>query len=131
MSHKILVADDSRSDRELYAAILADSGHVLEFAEDGQSALDKVRSFHPDLILLDIMMPKLNGFEICKLVKEAPETKKTVILMITSLDELYHVTHAIDVHTDDYVTKPVSKTDLLKRVELLLKLKDIRDKFVS
>jgi DNA-binding response OmpR family regulator len=131
MSHKILIADDSRSDRELYAALLADTGHTLEFAEDGQSAIDKVKAFHPDLVLLDIMMPKLSGFEICKIVKETPETRKTVILMITALDELQHVTHAIDVHTDDYLTKPIDKTELLKRVELLLKLKDVRDKFVS
>ena len=96
-------------------------------AIDGQETLDKVTSFKPDLILLDIMMPKLSGFEVCKKIKEDPATKKVMILMVTALNELGDIERAVAAGTDDFLSKPVNKVELTKRVQNMLRLKDISD----
>lgn len=94
---------------------------------DGQDTLDKVASFKPDLILLDIMMPKLNGFEVCKKIKERPDTKRIMVLMVTALNELGDIERAVEAGTDDFLSKPVQKIELLKRVQNMLRLKDVTD----
>lgn len=124
---RILIADDNMANCELLEAYLADLDCDVAMAVDGQDTLDKVASFHPDLILLDIMMPKLNGFEVCKKIKEGAETKRIMILMVTALNELGDIERAVNAGTDDFLSKPVQKIELLKRVENMLQLKDVKD----
>lgn len=124
---RILIADDNQPNVELLEAYLAEIDCDIAIAFDGQEALDKVASFQPDLILLDIMMPKLNGFEVCKQLKETPETRQIMILMVTALNELGDIERAVNAGTNDFISKPVTKLELLKRVENMLRLKDITD----
>lgn len=124
---RILIADDNQPNVELLEAYLAEIDCDIAIAFDGQEALDKVASFQPDLILLDIMMPKLNGFEVCKQLKETPETRQIMILMVTALNELGDIERAVNAGTNDFISKPVTKLELLKRVENMLRLKDVTD----
>lgn len=125
--NRILIADDNQANVELLEAYLSDVDGQVEIAVDGQDTLDKVASFHPDLILLDVMMPKLSGFEVCKQLKADSATKNVIILMVTALNELGDIQRAVDAGTDDFLSKPVNKVELLKRVQNMLQLKDIKD----
>lgn len=126
-SHRILIADDNQANCELLEAYLASLDCDIEIAEDGQDTLDKVAEFQPDLILLDVMMPKLSGFEICQKLKADPATRSIMILMVTALNELGDIQRAVEVGTNDFLSKPVNRLELLKRVENMLKLKNITD----
>ncbi|HTN77611.1 MAG TPA: response regulator [Pirellulaceae bacterium] len=127
MPNKILIADDNQANRELLEAYLAGVDCDTEIAVDGLDTLAKVKTFHPDLILLDIMMPKLSGFEVCKKLKEDPQGRKIMILMVTALNELGDIERAVAAGTDDFLSKPVNKVELVKRVQNMLKLKDVSD----
>ena len=126
-ANKILIADDNQANRELLEAYLASVQCDTEIAVDGQDTLEKVKSFQPDLILLDIMMPKLSGFEVCKKLKQDPATRRIMILMVTALNELGDIERAVAAGTDDFLSKPVNKVELLKRVDNMLRLKDVTD----
>ena len=125
--NKILIADDNQAHAELLEAYLSDLDCDLEFACDGEDTLTKVDSFAPDLILLDVMMPKRSGFEVCEHLKADPNTSSIMILMVTALNELGDIERAVHAGTDDFLSKPVNKPELLKRVENMLTLKDTRD----
>jgi two-component system alkaline phosphatase synthesis response regulator PhoP len=118
---RILIADDNPQGLELLEAYLSDSDYEIQTAIDGEDTLQKVQSWQPDLILLDIMMPKISGFEVCKRLRADPKTRETAVLMITALDQPSDVERAVDAGTDEFVTKPVNKRDLLLRVRALLK----------
>jgi CheY-like chemotaxis protein len=122
-----LIADDNQPNCELLEAYLTDLDCVVAFAADGRETLEQVKVFQPDLILLDVMMPRLSGFEVCRQLKDDPETSRIMILMVTALNELGDIERAVQAGTDDFLSKPVNKVELLKRVENMLKLKDIRD----
>lgn len=124
---RILIADDNQANSELLEAYLSGVDCELEFAVDGQDTLDKVTSFKPDLILLDVMMPKLSGFEVCQQLKGNPRTKSIMILMVTALNELGDIERAVAAGTDDFLTKPVNKLALIKRVDHMLQFKGIKD----
>ena len=124
---RILIADDNQPNRELLEAYLATVDADLETAVDGQDTLAKVKSFHPDVILLDVMMPKLSGFEVCQKLKADPATRKIMVLMVTALNEPGDIERAVNAGTNDFLSKPVNKVELLKRVENMLKLKDMTD----
>jgi two-component system alkaline phosphatase synthesis response regulator PhoP len=125
--HRVLIADDNEANVELLEAYLAPLGLDTAIAIDGQDTLDKVASFQPDLILLDIMMPKLSGFEVCQRLKSDPTTSGTMILMVTALNELGDIERAVEAGTDDFLSKPVNKVELIKRVENMLKLRGVSD----
>ncbi len=125
--NRILIADDNQPNRELLEAYLAGVDCEVEHAVDGQDTLAKVKSFRPDLILLDVMMPKLSGFEVCQQLKTDPDSRKIMILMVTALNETGDIERAVRAGTDDFLSKPVDKYGLLKRVENMLKLKDVTD----
>lgn len=125
--HRILIADDNDANRELLEAYLVNLDCEIETSADGQETLDKVASFEPDLVLLDVMMPKLSGFEVCKQLKDDPQTKRVMILMVTALNELGDHERAVNAGTDDFLSKPVNKIELLKRVENMLKFKGTKD----
>jgi CheY-like chemotaxis protein len=118
---RILIADDNPQGVELLEAYLSDCAYELSTASDGDAALRKVAEWHPDLILLDIMMPKISGFEVCKRVRGEPKTRDIAILMVTALDQPSDIERAVDAGTDDFLTKPINKTELLLRVRSLLK----------
>jgi two-component system alkaline phosphatase synthesis response regulator PhoP len=113
----ILIADDNPTNVELLQAYLSDMDCDTAIAVDGRDTLDKVAQLQPDLILLDIMMPKLSGFEVCKLIKEDPDTRNIMVLMVTALNELGDIERAVAAGCDDFLSKPVNKLELLKRVE--------------
>jgi CheY-like chemotaxis protein len=124
---RILIADDNQANAELLEAYLAGFPCQLEFAYDGEEVLAKYASFQPDLILLDVMMPKRSGFEVCHQLKSNPQTSSVMILMVTALNELGDIERAVRAGTDDFLSKPVNKPELLKRVENMLRLKDVQD----
>jgi CheY-like chemotaxis protein len=124
---RILIVDDNQANRDLLEAYLVNVECEIEFATDGREALAKVNSFHPDLLLLDVMMPKLSGFEVCRKIKDDAETRRIMVLMVTALNELGDIERAVASGTDDFLSKPINKHELLKRVETMLKLKDLSD----
>jgi two-component system, OmpR family, alkaline phosphatase synthesis response regulator PhoP len=124
---KILIADDNAANRELLEAYLASIDCVIECSVDGADTLAKVDSFKPDLVLLDVMMPKVNGFEVCRKIKQDPQLSKIMVLMVTALSELGDIERAVAAGTDDFLSKPFNRIELNKRVSNMLKLKDTTD----
>lgn len=124
---RILIADDNEANVELLEAYLADMNVEIAVAVDGQDTLDKAASFKPHLILLDVMMPKLSGFEVCQKLKSDPAAKSIMILMVTALNEHGDMERAVEAGTDDFLSKPVDKVSLVKRVENMLKLRNVTD----
>jgi len=125
MPSKILIADDNIPNVELLEAYLSGLDCEIETAGDGAETLEKVKTFAPDLILLDIMMPKLSGFEVCEKLKSDPKTQGIMILMVTALSELGDIERAVNAGCDDYLSKPVNKFELLKRVDNMLRLRSV------
>jgi two-component system, OmpR family, alkaline phosphatase synthesis response regulator PhoP len=126
-THRILIADDNAANRELLEAYLVDFDCEIETAIDGQDTLDKVHAFKPDLVLLDVMMPKLSGFEVCRKLKDDPQTSSVMVLMVTALSELGDIERGVNAGTDDFLSKPINKLALLKRVSTMLKFKSVTD----
>ena len=124
---KILIADDNVTNVELLEAYLDGVDCEIAVASDGRDTLAKVAEFQPDLILLDIMMPKMSGFEVCKTLKRDPHTRKIMILMVTALNETGDIERAVVAGCDDFLSKPVDKLGLVKRVEMMLKLRHVTD----
>lgn len=124
---RILIADDNESNVELLEAYLAHIDADTAIAVDGQDTLDKVASFRPHVLLLDVMMPKMSGFEVCRQLKSDPRTSGIMVLMVTALNELGDIERAVEAGTDDFLSKPVNKIELTKRVENMLKLANVTD----
>jgi two-component system alkaline phosphatase synthesis response regulator PhoP len=124
----ILVVDDNQQNCELLQAYLEDVDCRTIPARDGLEALKIVAKTPPDLILLDVMMPKMSGFEVCKRIKNDPKNSGIPIIMVTALNEFGDIERGIDSGTDDFLSKPVNKLELLTRVKTLLKLKHLTDK---
>ena len=120
---RILIADDNQQNCELLEAYLSAEPFDIEMAYDGQETLDKVAQQHPDLILLDIMMPRMSGYEVCKQLKQNPETKDIPILMVTALNEMGDIEKAVNAGCDDFLTKPVNRLELTTRVRSLLRVR--------
>src|SRR4029077_20425973 len=118
---RALIAADNPQGWDLREPYLGETGYAIEPAADGEATLRKVRAWQPDVILLDIMMPKISGFEVCKRLRADPATRDIAILMITALDQPSDVDRAVEAGTNDFVTKPINKTELLLRVRSLLR----------
>ncbi len=125
---KIMVVDDNEQNLELLQAYLEDFNCETIPAYDGQEALNLINRQMPDLILLDIMMPKMSGFEVCRRIKGSPKTKNIPIIMVTALNEFGDIERAVEAGTDDFISKPINKIELLTRVKTMLKLKHLTDK---
>jgi CheY-like chemotaxis protein len=125
--HKILIADDNPTNVELLEAYLSDCPCEVAVANDGMETLALAQKLHPDLILLDIIMPKMSGFEVCHKLKSDPATKDIMILMVTALNELGDIERAVAAGCDDFLSKPIHKLELLKRVENMLRLRQVTD----
>jgi CheY-like chemotaxis protein len=124
----ILIVDDNEQNVELMQAYLEELDCDTLSASNGREALDVVEKHLPDLLLLDIMMPQMSGFEVCKRLKADSRTKDIPIIMVTALNEFGDIERGIDSGTDDFVSKPVNKLELLARVRTLLKLKHLSDR---
>lgn len=123
----ILVVDDNPTNVELIKAQLKPFSCQLVCAYDGEEALEKVKEQTPDLILLDLMMPKLSGYEVCKVLKNAPDTQLIPIIIVTALRDLEDKLRSIELGADDFLIKPFNKLELTTRVRSLLRLKELYD----
>jgi CheY-like chemotaxis protein len=123
---RILIADDNPQGVELLEAYLGENEYAIRTAADGEETLEVVKQWHPDLILLDIMMPKLSGFEVCKRLRADPATRETAVLMVTALDQPSDIDRAVEAGTNDFLTKPINKSELLLRVRSLLKTRQYK-----
>ena len=118
---KVLVVDDNLQNLELLQAYLEDLPEVtIVSATDGVEAIQKVAQERPDLVLLDIMMPKMSGFEVCKQIKANPETRHIQVVMVTALSETGDIERATECGTDDYLTKPIDRKALVELVRTML-----------
>ena len=124
----ILVVDDNQQNLELIVAYLEDIECNVSTASDGAQALEVIRADAPDIVLFDVMMPKMSGFEVCRRLKNDPTTTDIPVIMVTALNEMGDIERAIDSGTDDFLSKPVNKWELITRVRTMLKLKNLTDK---
>jgi two-component system alkaline phosphatase synthesis response regulator PhoP len=118
---KVLIADDEPDILELLAYALEKDGYAVQTAQDGAETIRKAQKFHPDIILLDIMMPKGDGIEVCRALRQDDTFAETVILILTARSEEYSEVAGFQAGADDYVTKPIKLRSLLSRMEVLLK----------
>ncbi len=123
---RILIADDNPQILELLEAYLEPLDVDVHLASDGEQTLAAVERHTPDLLLLDIMMPKRSGFEVCRSLKEDPRYRDIPIIMVTALNETGDVERARESGADDFLSKPVNKIELLGRVQNLLKLRQLK-----
>jgi putative two-component system response regulator len=124
---KILVADDEDRNLRLMELLLTSFGYDVLTASNGEEALEKVHDIPPDVILLDVMMPKIDGFEVAKQLKREEETKIIPIVMVTALNEVEDRVKALEAGADDFLNKPVDKIELRARVQSLVKVKACND----
>ena len=128
---KILIVEDNQENMDLLIYFLRPQGYELLTVKDGLSALEAVEKEHPDIILLDIMLPKLDGYEVCERLKSRHDTKFIPIIMLTALKELQDKVKALEVGADDFLSKPFENVELLARVRSLLRLKQYHDELQS
>jgi two-component system, OmpR family, alkaline phosphatase synthesis response regulator PhoP len=123
----VLVVDDNEQNLELLQAYLEDVHCRTIPARDGITALEIIKKSVPDLVLLDVMMPRMSGFEVCRRIKNNPATASLPVIMVTALNELGDIERAIECGTDDFLSKPINKWELVTRVKTMLKLKHLTD----
>ena len=124
---KIVIADDNLQNVELLEAYLSGVDCDVRSAYDGEDTLRLVDEFKPDLLLLDVMMPRLSGFEVCRKLRSNPATKDLLILMVTALNEASDFERGVQSGTDDFLTKPVNKVELLCRIKSLLRVRHLKN----
>ncbi|MFZ4721856.1 MAG: response regulator [Phycisphaerales bacterium] len=127
-SATLLLVDDNQQNLELMQAWLEPLGCTLQIARDGAEALEVAARHVPDLVLLDVMMPRMSGFEACRRLKDASATRDTVIIMVTALNEVGDFERAVECGCDDFLTKPVNKLELTTRVKSLLRVRLLKRK---
>ena len=131
---RVLVADDNQQNRELLEAILSEEDYVVLMSTDGQHTMEVVEQQQPDLILLDIMMPRMSGYEVCQAIKSNEETRAIPVLIVTALNEMGDIEKAVDAGCDDFLTKPVNALELKTRVRSLLRVRHLaneRDRLLA
>ena len=133
-SSRVLIADDIQQNRELLEAYLADEGYEILMASDGQQTMQIVDQQQPDLILLDIMMPRMSGYEVCSQIKGDPARRGILVLIVTALNEAGDIEKAVNAGCDDFLTKPVNRLELRTRVRSLLRVRHLaneRDRLLA
>ncbi len=130
-SRTILVVDDSELNRMMMESFIDPLGHEVIQAADGREALERVKTVHPDLILLDVMMPEMDGFEVCRRLKSNPETRVIPVIIITALDKTEDNVKGIEAGADDFLTRPFDAVILAARIKSLLRAKELNDEIVK
>ncbi|MCY1076105.1 response regulator [Archangium lansingense] len=122
MSHKkkILLVDDSQTVLLMHQLLLADRGYELITARDGQAAVDTALAEHPDIIFMDVLMPRVDGFSACQTLREHESTRHIPIIMVTTRGEPHNVQRGFESGCTDYITKPFNSNDLLDKLERFL-----------
>ncbi len=120
-AYKVLVVDDEESIRELLTYNLEKEGYEVKVAANGQLAVDTAKKYRPDVVLLDIMMPVMDGVEACRQLRAMPELLNTYIVFLTARSEEYSEVAAFNVGADDYITKPIKPRALMSRIQALLR----------
>lgn len=118
----ILLVDDNAQNLELMQAFLEELPCNIQTASDGVEAIEKIDRCIPDLLILDVMMPRMSGFEVCQKIKSQPSTRDVIVIMVTALNEVSDYERAVECGTDEFITKPVNKLELLTRVRSLLEM---------
>ncbi|MDD5687918.1 MAG: response regulator [Elusimicrobia bacterium] len=121
MGQKILIIDDEPAILGILSDVLTSEGYTVNAASDGETGIEKVKEFNPALIILDVVLPGINGFEVCKILKEDQQTKNIAIIILTGISTLAeHKQKAFQLGADDYLTKPFGMSDLLERIKKLI-----------
>jgi DNA-binding response OmpR family regulator len=123
--NKILVVDDDPINRDFFQLMLSKLGFTVEEAGDGIEALSKLKKFHPDLILLDNVMPRMSGFELTKTLKEDPKYREIPIIMFSALDDVQDKLTGFELGVDDYITKPFNFSEVLARIKAALRNREL------
>ncbi|RNC81163.1 MAG: response regulator [Phycisphaera sp.] len=127
----ILIVDDNAQNLELLQAYLEDLGCRTQIAHDGAQAIEMAKVETPDVVVLDVMMPRLSGFQVCEKLKKDPQTAAVPIVMVTALNEISDVERAIEAGADDFLTKPVQRLELLARVKSQINVKGMERRLES
>ena len=125
----ILLVDDNPQNLELMHAFLEELPCHIQTAADGVEAIEMIERRCPNLVILDVMMPRMSGFEVCQKIKSQPSTRNTVVIMVTALNEVSDYERAVECGTNDFITKPVNKLELITRVKTLLELALVKQGF--
>jgi CheY-like chemotaxis protein len=125
----ILLVDDNEQNLELMQAYLESLPCRIRTANDGLEAAEMIEQDCPDLLLLDVMMPRMSGFELCQKLKGSPRTRDVVVIMVTALHEVSDFERAVECGTNDFITKPVNKLELVTRVRSLLELRLLKSRY--
>jgi len=120
-ARKVLIADDEPDILEIVSFNLQAEGYEVFTAKNGDEAIEEAKKNHPDLIILDVMMPRKNGFEVCNILRLQPEFKDTLIIFLTALNDETTEIKGLETGGDDYITKPISPKVLISRVNALLR----------
>ena len=118
---KILVADDEKINVEFFQIMLERLGFEVEVAYNGEEVIKKVEHFYPDIILLDLLMPKMSGIEVTKLLKSNPKTESIPIIILTAIDDIKEKVDLFEIGVEDYITKPFNFIEILARIRGILK----------
>lgn len=119
-SKKILIADDNENIREALTYLLEDEGYTLSLAKNGVETLQRVREVHPDILFLDIMMPEMNGYDVCRIIKNDPDIQKTYVIMLTAKGQAAEQERGKEVGADEYIVKPFSPMEILAKIKKIL-----------
>ena len=128
---RVLVVDDEPQNRRLFGTLLVREGYTVESAQDGTEALDRIERHPPDLVLLDVQMPGVNGFEVCRRLKTEARTRLIPVVLVTGLTAREDRLLGIDAGADDFLSKPVDREELRVRVSSLLRVKRYTDQLES
>ncbi|TMI22203.1 MAG: response regulator, partial [Betaproteobacteria bacterium] len=131
MSGRILVVDDQRAIAEMMTGVLQGRGYEVLTAFDGETALRQVHAERPDLVVSDILMPGMDGYELCRRVRSDPLTALLPIVLVTSLDPQAERINGLEAGADDFLSKPVNWDELFARVKSLLRVKRLQDEVTS
>ncbi len=120
MGKKILIADDNENIREALTYLLEDEGYKIRLAKDGADALKQTRELRPDILFLDIMMPVMNGYDVCRAIKTDPELKDIYVIMLTAKGQVAEQERGKDAGANEYIVKPFSPMEILSKVKTIL-----------
>jgi two-component system cell cycle response regulator len=121
----VLVVDDNAQNLELLQAYLEDLGCPVRTARDGIEALEAIEAEQPDIVLLDVMMPRMSGFQACQKIKANPRTRDIPVIMVTALNEVGDAERAVECGADDFLTKPVNRVELLTRIRASARVRQL------